>query len=265
LPVVVAQPEDRGANALVSATLPVVVPGGNPNAWETPPPAGSRTTPGRRLVVDGGFRVDGGRYRQLEQRASDLGFADLRTCLQALCDAGDSLPRLAEELGTTRWRISRALGELGVRLQDRPAQLARQRRRAAEERAAARVAELGFADVEAYLVDRVGERGWPQSLVAAELGAAPVTVRRLLDRYGVRRSRRTAGERTASARGRRAQAGVWQARRSARLAELGFADLAGYLRVRAVEQGWSVRRMRVELRVSRAWLVAELRRLGIKP
>jgi hypothetical protein len=45
---------------------------------------------------------------------------------------------------------------------------------------------------------------------------------------------------------------------------LGFADLAGYLRVRWVEQGWSVRRMRAELKVGRAWLAAELHRLGFQ-
>ena len=239
--------------------------GGNPNAWETSPPASSRSTPGRRLMVDGGFRVDGGRSRQLKDQAKRLGFADLRTCLQALSDAGYSVAQLAKELGTTRCRVEGMLGELGVRLQDRPARLALQRRRAAEERLAARVAELGFADVEAYLVDRVAGRGWARSAVVAELEVAPVTVRRLLDRYGVRRSQRTAGEQAALARGRAVQATVWQARRVARLAELGFADLEEYLRVRYVAQGWSVRRMRAELRVGRAWLVAEMRRLGIKP
>jgi hypothetical protein len=55
-----------------------------------------------------------------------------------------------------------------------------------------------------------------------------------------------------------------QARRAARLAELGFADLAGYLRVRYVEQGWSVKRMRAELGVGRTWLVAQLARLGLR-
>ncbi len=117
----------------------------------------------------------------------------------------------------------------------------------------------------AYLVDRVAGRGWARSAVVAELGAASATVRRLLDHHGVRRSRRTAGERVAAARGRRVQAGVWQARRSARLAELGFGDLTSYLRARHVAQGWSVRRMRAELRVGRAWLDAELRRLGTTP
>jgi hypothetical protein len=35
------------------------------------------------------------------------------------------------------------------------------------------------------------------------------------------------------------QVPVWQARRTARLAELGFTDLAGYLNRRYFEHGWS--------------------------
>jgi hypothetical protein len=217
------------------------------------------------VVIDGGFRVDGGRYRRLDQQAGRLGFRGLRACLQALSDAGYSLPRLAQQLGTTEWVVSQALGEFGVQRQDRRARLAMQRRRAAEERVAGRVAELGFVDVQAYLMDRVAKREWLVSAVVAELGAAPVTVRRLLDRYGVRRSQRTNGEQAAAARGRRVQEKGWQARRAARLAELGFADLGSYLRVRYVGQGWSVGRMRDELGVGKAWLVAELHRLGIKP
>jgi hypothetical protein len=61
------------------------------------------------------------------------------------------------------------------------------------------------------------------------------------------------------------QAVGWQARRAARLAELGFADLAAYLRARHVAQGWSIKRMRAELRVGRRWLVGELARLGRDP
>jgi hypothetical protein len=194
-----------------------------------------------------------------------LGYPDLRTCLQALCDAGySSTPRLAKQLGTTPWLVSRALQELGVRLPVRPERLAQQRRRAAEERIAARVMELGFADVWAYLVDRIVERGWLVVEVVAELGAAPGTVRRLLQCHGVRRVRRTAGEQAALARGRRVREGVWQTQRAVALAELGFADLESYLQARRVEQGWSVRRMRAELRVGRAWLVAEMRRLGFR-
>jgi len=85
-----------------------------------------------------------------------------------------------------------------------------------------------------------------------------------LDRCRVQRVRRTAREQAALAQGRRVQDKVWQARRMMRLGELRFADLAGYLRVRRVEQGWSVRRMQAELGVGRAWLIAEMRRLGFK-
>jgi hypothetical protein len=137
------------------------------------------------VVIDGGFRVNGGRYRQLEQRAGRLGFTDLRACLQALSDVGYSVPRLAEELDTTQWLVSRALNELDVRLPPRRERLAQQRQRAAQEQVTKRVAELGFMDVAAYLVDRVAERGWLLPAVVAELGAAPVTVRRLLDRHGM--------------------------------------------------------------------------------
>jgi len=76
---------------------------------------------------------------------------------------------------------------------------------------------------------------------------------------GVVRGRRTAGE-----RGRQVQSVGWQARRAARLAELGFADLEGYLQSRYVEQGWSIKRMRAELRVGRSWLVDQLARLGLR-
>jgi hypothetical protein len=77
--------------------------------------------------------------------------------------------------------------------------------------------------------------------------------------------RRTAMERAASEAGRRVQAVGWQARRAARLTELGFQDLAGYLQARRVEQGWSVKRMRADLGVGRRWLVGELARLGLRP
>ena len=163
------------------------------------------------------------------------------------------------------WQVQAALVRSGVRLAPRPQRLAAQRRRYTEERIANRVAALGFAEVRAYLVDRVVQRAWLLAEVAAELGAHRLTVRRLLDRNGIRRVRRTTAERAASDKGRGAQSGGWQARRAARLAELGFADLAEYLRARHVEQGWSVKRMRAELRVGRRWLVGELARLGLRP
>jgi AraC-like DNA-binding protein len=194
-----------------------------------------------------------------------LGFEDLRGYLQARCDAGHSIPRIATELGVRDWQVHAALTRLAVRLAHRRQRLAQQRRRHTEERIAARVAQLGFIDVRAYLADRVVEQAWLLAEVAAELAAHRRTVRRLLERHGIRRVRRTPAERAASESGRRVQAVGWQARWAARLAELGFADLAGYLRARQVAQGWSIKRMRAELGVGRRWLVGELARLGLRP
>jgi hypothetical protein len=163
------------------------------------------------------------------------------------------------------WQVQAALARLGVRLGSRRQRLAAQRRRHTEERIAARVIELGFADVQAYLLDRVVQRAWLLVEVATELAAHRLTVRQLLGRHGICRVRRTHAQRAASEAGRRVQAVGWQARRAARLAELGFEDLPAYLRARQVEQGWSARRMRAELRVGRRWLVGELARLGLRP
>jgi hypothetical protein len=201
----------------------------------------------------------------LEARVGALGFDDLGAYLQVRCDAGHSVPRIAAELGLGDWQVQAALARLAVRLAPHPQRLAAQRRRYTEERIAARMAELGFADVQAYLLDRVVERSWLLIEVAAELAAHRLTVRRLLHRYGIRRVRRSPAERAAADAGLRVRAVSWQACRAGRLAELGFADLAGYLRARRVEEGWSVRRMRAELHVGRRWLVAELDRLGLRP
>jgi AraC-like DNA-binding protein len=152
-----------------------------------------------------------------------------------------------------------------VRLAHRRQRLAQQRRRHTEERIAARVAQLGFIDVRAYLADRVVEQAWLLAEVAAELAAHRLTVRRLLDRHGIRRVRRTPAEQAAAESGRRVQSVGWRSRRAARLAELGFQDLTGYLKARHVGQGWSIKRMRAELGVGRRWLVGELARLGLRP
>jgi hypothetical protein len=164
---------------------------------------------------------------------------------------------IATKLGVRDWQVQATLARSGVRL-------AAQRRRYTEERIAVRVAALGFADVDAYLVDRVVERAWLLADVAVELAAHRVTVRRLLARHGIRRVRRTPMERAAADSGRRVQSVGWQASRAARLAELGFADLAAYFKARHVEQGWSVKRMRAELRVGRRWLVGEMNRLELR-
>jgi AraC-like DNA-binding protein len=208
--------------------------------------------------------VDDGRIRRLEQRAGDHGFGNLRSYLQTRCDTGYSVPGLAQELGVSEWTVTQALTTLGVVLPPRPQRLALQRRRHAEQRIGARVVELGFADVQAYLTDRIVRREWLLADVAAELGAHRETLRRLMRRVGVQRRRRTGRQLAAGERGRQVQSVSWQARRAARLAELGFADLAGYLRVRYVEQGWPIKQMRAELQVGRNWLVAQMVRLGLR-
>jgi hypothetical protein len=126
------------------------------------------------------------------------------------------------------------------------------------------VAAFGFTDVPAYLVDRLIEREWLLVEVAAELAADRRTVRRLMQHAGVTRRRRTARQSAAGERGRQVQSVSWRARRAARLAELGFADLSGYLQARYVGQRWSIKQMRAELRVGRNWLVAEMARLGLR-
>jgi hypothetical protein len=117
----------------------------------------------RRLVLSGGFIVDDGCHRHLDQQARRLGFADLRACLQALLDDG--------------WSIHQP---------PRRQQLARQRQRAAQQRAIARVAELGFEDMRAYLGGPAGHQGLDADTDPGELGAAPATLRHLLEEHGIR-------------------------------------------------------------------------------
>jgi hypothetical protein len=95
----------------------VALSGGTGNAWANPPPA---ETP-RRLLLSGGFRVDGSRDRRLEERARVLGFEDLRGYLQARCDAGYSIPRIGSELRVSDWQVRAALARSGVRLAAPPA------------------------------------------------------------------------------------------------------------------------------------------------
>jgi hypothetical protein len=117
--------------------------------------------------------------------------------------------------------------------------------------AAARVAALGFPSVRAYLVDRLAAQVWTLAQVAAELGAAAATLRRLLDQHGIRRVAPTRRQRAAAAaaRGPQQETRAVEQRRQARLAELGFAALDEYLRDRYVGRGWSVRRLDAELGV----------------
>jgi hypothetical protein len=191
----------HGARSCWPPGLPLLVPPGTTKAWLTQRPA---QTP-RRLVIQGGFVVDDGRSRRLEQQARRLGHPDLRSYLQSRCDAGYSVPALAEELGEGEWTVSQALATQRITLPARPEQLARQRRRFAQQRITKLVGELGFADVRAYLQDRLIRREWLLAEVADELGAHRDTVRRLMQQVGVQRVRRTAKQVAAGKRGHRVQ------------------------------------------------------------
>jgi AraC-like DNA-binding protein len=173
----------------------------------------------------------------------------VRGCLQALLDDGWSIPQLATHLDTTQPAIRRAITVHQIHQPPRRQQLARQRQRAAQQRATARIAELGFAGMRAYLVDRLVTRAWTLAEVASELGAAPSTLRRLLDQHEVRRVAPTRRQHSTPQQqsGPQKQARSVQQRRQARLAELGFAALEEYLRDRYVGRGWSVRRLCDEL------------------
>ncbi len=213
----------------------------------------------RRLTIKGGFTVVDRRQRRLHDRAHTLGFADLHGYLTARCQQQASLARLADELGTTTLVVGHLLDHAGLQPPPPSAAAAYKRRRATDQQLTRRAAELGFATLEAYLADRVATRAWPLLRLARELGVHPATVADRLDQHGLRRQRPTAGHDRAATR----RAARWAAERQARLAALGFADLEAYLRTRRVGQGWSVRRLRAELKVSRAWLEAGMGRLGI--
>jgi len=127
---------------------------------------------------------------------------------------------------------------------------ARRRRTSTDQHLAARAAELGFTSLRDYLTDRAMTRRWASTSIADELGMHPATVRDRLDQHRLPRRRATRRPRRAI----QEQRAYWAAKRQARLAELRFADMEEYLRVRRVEQGWSLRRMLVELQVGAAWL-----------
>ena len=147
----------------------------------------------RCLVLSGGFAVNDRRHRHLDQQARRLGFADLRACLHALMDDGWSIPQLATHLDTTQQAIRRAITDHHIHQPPRRQQLARQRQHTAQLRATARVAEFGFENMRAYLVDRLVTKAWTLTQVQGELGAAPATLRRLLDRFQIRRVAPTRG------------------------------------------------------------------------
>ncbi len=228
---------------------------GTPSACITRPPG---QTP-RRLSISGGFTVIDQLQRRLHDHARAQGFADLGSYLQARCEQHASPAQLASELHTTTTVVRRLLDTAGVTPTPRQMTTARRRRSSTDRHLADRAAELGFASLQAYLADRAVTRRWPSTSIATELRVHPGTVRDRLDRHGLACRRATIRPHRAIQR----QTDCWAAKRQDRLAGLGFADVEDYLRVRRVEQGWSLRHILAELQVGSAWLKDQMRRLDI--
>jgi hypothetical protein len=170
-----------------------------------------------------------------------LGFTDLRANLAARRQR-HGLSELARELGTSTTVNRGVLDQAGLTPSSQPELSAQGRRRRTDQRLASRAVQLGFPDLETYLTDCIIGQEWPRARVADELGTHVQTMRRLLDHYQIRRTPQTAAQHEVGALTRRARARVWQAQRHARLAQLGFTDLAAYLHTRVVQQAWSIRR-----------------------
>src|SRR6266496_22798 len=160
---------------------------------------------------------------------------------------------------TTTKVVRHLLDQAGITPSPRRVTAAHTRRATTDQQLTTRAAELGFPPLQDYLTDRGMIRRWPTTSIASQLGVHPATVGDRLDQHRLPRRRATIRPRRAIAR----QRALWAAKRQARLAELGFADLEGYLRVRRVGQGWSLRRMLAELQVGPAWLKDQMHQLGI--
>jgi hypothetical protein len=212
----------------------------------------------RTLTLRGGFAVLDSQQR-LHHHAHAQGYIDLDTYLLARAQQQTSPALLARELGTTTTVVRHLLDQAGITPSPRRVTAAHTRRSSTDQHLAARAAELGFASLRAYLTNRAMTRRWPTTSIASELGVQPATVRDRLDQHRLPRQRATIRPYRAIAR----QTECWAAKRQARLASLGFADVEDYLRVRRVEQGWSLRRMLAELQVGSAWLKDQMHRLGI--
>ncbi len=228
---------------------------GTTKAWVTPRPAPTSC----QLVIHGGFAVLDQQQRRLRDHARARGFADLGSYLQARCQQQASPAQLASELNTTTKVVGRLLDRAGINPPPRQVSAARRRRTSTDYRLAARAAELGFTSFQDYLTDRAMARRWASTSIACELGAHAATVRDRLDQHGLPRRRATIRPHRAIQR----QTECWVAKRQIRLAGLGFADVEEYLRVRRVEQGWSLRRMLAELQVGSAWLKDQMDQLHI--
>jgi AraC-like DNA-binding protein len=211
------------------------------------------------LTLNGGFTVLDPQQRRLDRYARAQGYSDLGSYLSARAEQQVSPAQLASELGTTTTVVGQLLDMAGITPSPRRVTAAHRRRTSTDRQLMTRAVELGFASLQDYLTDRAMARRWSSTSIAEELGVHPGTVRDRLDQHGLPRHRAT----VRSYRAIQRQTECWAAKRQARLAVLGFADVEDYLRVRRVEQGWSLRRMLAELQVGSAWLKDQMQRLDI--
>jgi hypothetical protein len=126
--------------------------------------------------------------RRLHDRAHTLGFTDLDSYLVTRCQQDASLIQLAGELDATIDVVRRLVALAGIQRSSPKVRSARsRRRRATDQHLTERAAQLGFADLGAYLAGRVTQWAWTLVQVAGELGIHPGTVSDRLDRHGLRR------------------------------------------------------------------------------
>jgi hypothetical protein len=144
------------------------------------------------LPIKGGFTVLDRQQRRLHDRAHTLGFTDLESYLVTRCQEDASLTQLAGELHTTTDVIRRLIAQAGIHRSSPKVRSALQRRRTTNQRLTQRAAQLRFASLQAYLIDRTTRQAWTLTQIASELGTHQNTVRDRLDRHGLRRTKQTA-------------------------------------------------------------------------
>jgi transcriptional regulator of acetoin/glycerol metabolism len=88
--------------------------------------------------------------------------------------------------------VRRLIDEASIERSSPKVRSARSRRRATDQHLTERAGQLGFADLGAYLADRVTQRAWTLVQIADELGVDRNTVRDRLNASGLRHTRQTA-------------------------------------------------------------------------
>jgi hypothetical protein len=227
----------------------------------------------RRRTQQQGRRVSAARIARFrehrERRARELGFADVDALVrQRYVVDGASVAEIADALGCAAITLIDEMERLGIPRRPEDERLALGRAVLAERRAEAaraleaRVGELGFPDVRAYLSDRIRARRWRQVDVAAELGVHISRIRKLMRQHGVRSARGAAPADQLDPDGyQRRRLSVAQhalaARRRARDDEiarrLGFADIAAWYAARRAA-GATNREMMEEAQMGEKWL-----------